>query len=63
MGNIIYTIKEFSQEIKVCEKTLRRWDESGKLQPAFRGKTNNYRYYSHNQLQQYFKEKFNIKII
>lgn len=60
--NIIYTVKEFAKAINKSEITLRRWDEEGKFTPAFRGKTNNYRYYTHEQLQKYMKEKFNIDV-
>ena len=46
------SIKKFADAIGVTEQTLRNWDKSGKLKPAYRSESG-YRYYSDLQLSKY----------
>lgn len=46
------SIKKFAEAIGVTEQTLRNWDKSGKLKPAYRS-SSGYRYYSDIQLSEY----------
>lgn len=45
------TIKKFAEKLGVTEQTLRNWDKSGRLKPAYRSESG-YRYYSDKQLAQ-----------
>lgn len=46
----MYRIGEFSKIAKITIKTLRYYDETGLLKPAFVDKENSYRYYTTTQL-------------
>jgi predicted site-specific integrase-resolvase len=52
----MYSISEFAKKIGVTIQTLRDWDKSGKLKPAYRSK-GNHRYYSENQLNEILQKK------
>lgn len=45
------TIKKFAEKLGVTEQTLRNWDKSGRLKPAYRSESG-YRYYSDKQFAQ-----------
>ncbi|USL89239.1 resolvase [Bacillus phage vB_BceS_LY1] len=49
----IYKITEFAVMLNVSKKTLQRWDNEGKLK-AYRTPSN-YRFYTHEQYEQYMK--------
>lgn len=61
-----YSIGEFAKAIEKITKTLRNWDQSGKLKPA-RVESTGYRYYSQEQLNQFLglknMESKNKKVI
>ena len=57
-----YTIHEFSKLVGKSAQTLRNWDNKGILKPHHTG-ANGYRYYSHDQLNQVFKIKPDVKQI
>lgn len=61
-----YSIGEFAKAIGKTTKTLRNWDQSGKLKPA-RVESTGYRYYSQEQLNQFLglknMESKNKKVI
>ena len=61
-----YSIGEFAKVIGKTTKTLRNWDQSGKLKPA-RVESTGYRYYSQEQLNQFLglknMESKNKKVI
>ena len=46
-----YSINEFSKILGVTPQTLRNWDSKGKLQ-TYHTSSNDYRYYSHEQLKE-----------
>lgn len=48
-----YSIGEFAKAIGKTTKTLRNWDKAGILKPA-RVEPTGYRYYSQEQLNQFF---------
>jgi excisionase family DNA binding protein len=48
--NDYLTIKKASKMIGVCEMTLRRWDETGKLR-SYRNPANKYRLYKKTELK------------
>ncbi len=48
------TVREASEFIGVCEMTLRRWDDSGKL-VSKRHPVNNYRLYKKKDLEKFLK--------
>ncbi|NPA43115.1 MAG: MerR family DNA-binding transcriptional regulator [Chlorobi bacterium] len=50
-----YSISEAAELMGVSKETLRRWDKSGKF-PSHRHPVNNYRMYSHEQIQHYLRE-------
>jgi len=52
----MYSIGEFAKKIGVTIQTLRDWDKSGKLKPAFRSK-GNHRYYSQDQLNEILQKR------
>ena len=52
----MYSIGEFAKKIGVTIQTLRDWDKSGKLKPAYRSK-GNYRYYSEDQLNEILQKR------
>ena len=52
----MYSIGEFAKKISVTIQTLRDWDKSGKLKPAYRSK-GNHRYYSEEQLNEILQKK------
>ncbi len=52
----MYSIGEFAKKIGVSIQTLRDWDKSGKLKPAYRSK-GNHRYYSEDQLNEFLDKK------
>ena len=52
----MYSIGNFAKKIGVTIQTLRDWDKSGKLKPAYRSK-GNHRYYSENQLNEILQKK------
>jgi len=47
---LLFSIKEFSEMCGVLDSTLRYWDETGLLSPAWRNETTRYRYYSPEQI-------------
>ena len=57
-----YTIHEFSKKINKTPQTLRNWDKSGYLLPAYKSK-NGYRYYTDEQLNTVLGIKLERKII
>ncbi len=52
-----YSIGQFAKLINRTEQTLRNWDKSGRLKPAYVDKTTGYRYYTDEQLKIYNGEK------
>ena len=52
----MYSIGEFAKKIGVTIQTLRDWDKSGKLKPAYRSK-GNHRYYSEDQLNEILQKR------
>ena len=48
-----YNISEFAEQIGVCTKTLRRWDNSGRFR-AYRTPAN-HRYYTEHHLKAYIQ--------
>jgi len=52
----MYPIGEFAKKIGVTIQTLRDWDKSGKLKPAYRSK-GNHRYYTEEQLNEILQKK------
>ena len=52
----MYSIGEFAKNIGVTIQTLRDWDKSGKLKPAYRSK-GNHRYYSQDQLNEILQKR------
>jgi len=52
----MYSIGEFAKKIGVTIQTLRDWDKSGKLKPAYRSK-GNHRYYSQEQLNEILQKR------
>ena len=47
--NNYFTIKKASEMLGVCEMTLRRWDDAGKLK-SYRNPANKYRLYKKSEL-------------
>ena len=58
----MYSIGEFAKKIGVTIQTLRDWDKSGKLKPAYRSK-GNHRYYSEEQLNEILQKRTSDKRI
>lgn len=58
----MYSIGEFAKKIGVSIQTLRDWDKSGKLKPAYRSK-GNHRYYSQEQLNEILQKRATNKRI
>ena len=58
----MYSIGEFAKKIGVSIQTLRDWDKSGKLKPAYRSK-GNHRYYSQEQLNKILQKRATNKRI
>lgn len=52
-----YSIGQFAKLINRTEQTLRNWDKSGKLKPAYVDTKTGYRYYTDEQLRLYNGEK------
>jgi len=52
----MYSIGEFTKKISVSIQTLRGWDKSDKLKPAYRSK-GNHRYYSQEQLNEILQKR------
>lgn len=46
----IYSVSEAAKELGVCPETIRRWDNEGKLK-AVRNPMNNYRVYTHKDIE------------
>ncbi|MDR0531955.1 MAG: MerR family DNA-binding transcriptional regulator [Oscillospiraceae bacterium] len=46
----LLTIKQFSELVRVPERTLRHWDAIGLFEPSVRDETTGYRYYEMTQL-------------
>lgn len=49
------TIKEAAETLGVCEMTLRRWDEAGKLK-TYRNPANKYRLYKKSDLTKFLSK-------
>lgn len=56
-----YSIGQFAKLINRTEQTLRNWDKSGKLKPAYVDKDTGYRYYTEKQLKEYNGENIREK--
>jgi predicted site-specific integrase-resolvase len=56
-----YSIGQFAKLINRTEQTLRNWDKSGKLKPAYVDEVTGYRYYTDEQLKIYNGEKVKSK--
>lgn len=56
-----YSIGQFAKLINRTEQTLRNWDKSGKLKPAYVDTETGYRYYTDEQLRLYNGEKIRDK--
>ena len=56
-----YSIGQFAKLINRTEQTLRNWDKSGKLKPAYVDTETGYRYYTDEQLRLYNGEKMRDK--
>lgn len=56
--NDTLSISEFSEQTGVAAITLRRWDTSGKLKPAYKSKKGT-RLYSQSQVTDYFNGVYN----
>ena len=56
-----YSTGQFAKLINRSEQTLRNWDKSGKLKPAYTDPVTHYRYYTDEQLRQYNGEKLKEK--
>ena len=52
-----YSIGQFARLINHTEQTLRNWDKSGKLKPAYVDEETSYRHYTDEQLRLYNGEK------
>ena len=60
----MYSIGEFAKKTGITIQTLRDWDKSGKLKPAFRSvNSRRYRYYSEEQLNEMMQKRINIGYI
>jgi len=53
--NDYLTIKRASEMLGVCEMTLRRWDEAGKLK-SYRNPANKYRLYKASELKEFLSK-------
>jgi excisionase family DNA binding protein len=49
------TIKDAAEILGICEMTLRRWDESGKLK-TYRNPANKYRLYKKSELKAFLSK-------
>lgn len=51
-----YSIGQFAKKINRTQQTLRNWDKNGKLKPQIVDKNTGYRYYTENQLKEFYGE-------
>ncbi len=54
--DVYYTVHEFADIVGVCEKTVRRWDESGKIKCHHRT-SSGYRVYSEDEVKKVLENK------
>ena len=55
---LFYKTSEFAYKIGVSASTVRNWEKEGIIKPHHKS-PNGYRYYSEEQVQQYFNGEFN----
>lgn len=58
-----YSIGQFAKKINKTQQTLRNWDKNGKLKPEIVDSDTGYRYYTDNQLRDFYGEISNDRLV